>query len=156
MKRRHLPFAGALALALALAACPGPGTMSPAKPTEVTPLQKELPTPTDLADPQQIDPKDGKVLVLVYDTGTQAYLAYQADPSTCTVRRAFKIDPSKVGALLVPTNDHAGTLDVVRPNPPPPPSGGDRLGELVNLAARLHPGQTAQCQGFEPNAPVAK
>jgi hypothetical protein len=150
MKLRHLPFAGVLALT----ACPGPGQMSPAKPTEVVPLQKKLPPAAELLDPKQINPKDGKVLVLSFDTGSQTFLGYQVDPSSCTVRRMFKIDPTKVGSVLVPSLDGAGQLDIVRPNPPPPPNGDDPLKFAANMGARIRPDLAGVCQQFEPEGAV--
>jgi hypothetical protein len=148
MKLRHLPFTGVLALA----ACPGPGQMSPAKPSEVVPLQKKLPPTAELLDPKQIDPKDGKVLVLAFDSGSQSFLGYQVDPSSCTVRRVFKIDPTKIGGVLAPSIDLAGQLDIVRPNPPPPPGGDDLLKYMTELGARIRPDLTGACQQFEPGA----
>jgi len=151
MKLRHLPFAGALALA----ACPGPQQMGPTKPAQLTPLQKKLPEPVELVDPKQLDAKEGKVLVLEFDSGSKRFLGYQVDPSTCTVRHAYKIDPGKLGDLLVPSYDPAGQIDIYRPPspPPPPPNGDDKLAGLVNHGARLYPGGT--CQAFEPNGPNA-
>src|SRR5215212_5506957 len=121
MKPRHFSFAGVLVLA----AC-GP-QLTPARPTDVTPCQKELPAPVELTDAKQIDPREGDTLVLTSDADGTGVLAFQVDVSTRTARRVFKISPAQLSGVLITTVDKASTLNIIRPNPPPPPGGEDKL-----------------------------
>jgi len=150
MKLRLLPFA-----ALALAAC-GP-MLPPAKSVDPKPQQKNLPAPEPLTDLQQINVKQGNVLVLAADKASGKFLAYQVDSASCTSQRVFVLEPGQVGDLVMRNPDDASTLTVVRPNPPPPPPGHEELmGYLSRLGNQLNPGQSPPaCKPFEP-PPIGK
>lgn len=81
------------------------------------------------------------------------FVAYEVDPTGCAVKRTFVDDLEALQKLIIvritDPMDNAGTLSIIRPSPPPPPTGEDLVRD-----ARFFAGTTGSCQLQKPSSPT--
>jgi hypothetical protein len=127
-------FALASCGALMLSGCKG-SIGSPKQPAwaDAQPCQKALPDPVDYTKDAPMG--DQNSVVVVTNDGGQI-MAYVVNPKDGTVGSAYKVNPADYAELSNPMGDRiAGAI--IRPTPPPPPGGWDRLRNIVGLAGRI-------------------
>jgi hypothetical protein len=151
--KRHL-YLLATCGALMLSACKG-SIGSPKQPAwvDAQPCQQELPPLVDYTKDQPLG-GDGDVVVVEPGEG-DTWTAWVANPKDGTIPAGYKINPDDYVAVVQDRSDRiAGSI--VRPNPPPPPNGGDRLRWIIGLASRIRQTAPMKCSAMpsQPTSPT--
>lgn len=133
--------------ALLLSACPGPtmtggGAKQPAW-IDAQPCQKDLPELVDHVKGEPLGGGPDSVTIIEPDDDGQMLNMYVVSPKDGTVTSAVRVNRDDPTILDYVGDRGAGSI--IRPTPPPPPGGWDKLKALIGIASRLSQQAPTQC-----------